>query len=123
MEFKIPIVIHVDYGGFTLTGRVHELLAERKVPWLKRCAKTADGRWFLPHKEDDELRRDPDLVEVVRELEGEFVAAITDINDWTARNRLEQQLLHGLKVVNVTVSIEIEEHDGKETVRVTGGNW
>ena len=123
MEWKIPIVIRTDYGGFGLTALMHERLLERQVSWLERCQRTSDGRWFLPYDEDDELRRDPDLVDVVRQLEVELAAAVSDMKDWTERRRLELELLHGLKVVQATVVIEIHDHDGKETIRVTGGAW
>jgi len=123
MEWKVPLVIHTDFGGFGLTSLMHERLLERKVPWLERCQKTAGNRWYLPYEDDDELRRDPDLVDVVRQLEVELAAASSDMGNWAERRELERAYLHGLKVVEVTVVLEINDHDGKETVRVTGGTW
>jgi hypothetical protein len=63
------------------------------------------------------------LVDVVRQLEVELAAATADMNDWTQRRALERELLHGLKVVQVRVVLEIHDDDGKESVRVTGGTW
>lgn len=123
MDWKVPLVIHTDFGGFALTSRMHGLLLERGAPWLERCQKTSDGRWYLPYQENDELRRDEHLVEVVRQLETEFAVATADVDDWTERRALEREMLHGLRVVDVRVVVEIDDHDGKETVRVTGGVW
>lgn len=123
MDWKIPVVIHADFGGFALTSRMHELLLERGAPWLERCQRTSDGRWYLPYEEDDELRRDDHLVAVVRQLEAELDSRSQDLESWQDRRALERELLHGLKVVDVRVVVEIDDHDGKETVRVTGGAW
>lgn len=123
MEWKIPLVVHTDYGGFGLTSLMRERLQERQVPWIERCQPTSDGRWYLPYNEGDEFRRDSDLVDVVRQLEIEFAAMVSDITDWTERQKIERNLLHGLQVVEVQVVLEIHDHDGKETVRVTGGRW
>lgn len=122
IEWKIPMVIHVDHGGFSLTATVHERLETAGVSWLSRCDRASDDRWYLPF-DDEGLRRDPDLVDVVRQLEVELEAATAELEDWSDRQVLERQLLHGLRVVNVRIVVEVLDDDGKETVRVTGGSW
>jgi hypothetical protein len=123
LEWRVPMVLHADHGAFALTALMHERLAEREVPWLGRCQRASDDRWYMP-AEEVELRRDPDLVDVVRQLEVELAAATSSLEEWGERRDLEHRLLHGLRVVSVRVVIEInDDDDGKETVRVTGGTW
>jgi hypothetical protein len=119
IERRIPLVLHDEFGGFSLTARIHDLLEARGTSWLARCARTSDGRWFLPSGED-ELRCDQDLIDVVLELQQELERLTEDVEDWSERRRIEQQLLHGLRVVQATVVIEIDDLDGRERVIVTG---
>lgn len=122
LEWIVPMVVHTDFGGFALTAVMHERLQTTEVPWLSRCERASDDRWYMP-ADDDMLRRDPDLVKVVRQLEAELELRASELDDWSERQPLERQLLHGLRVVDVRIVVEIEEFDGKETVRVTGGTW
>lgn len=121
MEIKVEMVIHDAFGGFGLTRLIHERLEERGVTWLSSCASTSDDRWYLPYDKEDELRRDPDLVAVVRQMEIELEEMSSGIDDWQERRDLELRMLHGLKSVTVHVTIDVEDHDGRETVRVYGG--
>lgn len=121
MEMKVQMVIHDAFGGFGLTRVMHDRLEERGVAWLSRCASASDDRWYLPYEDEDELRRDPDLVEVVRQLEVELEEESAKIDGWEERRDLELRLLHGVRSVTVHVTIDVEDHDGRETVRVYGG--
>jgi len=120
METKVSLVIHAEHGGFSLTEEIVERLRSRGVSWLDRLGD-AGGRWYLPADGDD-LRGDPDLVDIVREISAEVRSASVDL-DWRARETLERRLLHGLRVADVTVLIVVEDDDGLERVRVTGGVW
>jgi hypothetical protein len=71
--------------------------------------------------EEEELRRDKDLVAVIKELEEEFESRVENIESWRGRAKIQQEMLRGLKVVSVRVGIEILDYDGKEQVRVFGG--
>lgn len=121
MEFKIPMVIHDKHGGFSLTNRIHGELEKRKVPWLSRLGKSGSC-WYLPYEDGEDLRRDETFVDIVRHLFRELEAKENEL-DWREWKALEQETLDGLRVVDVRVVIEVHDHDGKETVRVTGGTW
>lgn len=123
MSMSFQMVIHVDFGGFSLTRSVYERLKQRGVEWLPRCAKNSMGCWYLPYEDGEELRRDPDLIEVVRQLEAEVEEFGAKLETWEERRDLERRLLGGIRNITVHVNIEIEEHAGRETVRVTGGAW
>lgn len=120
MEMKVQLVLHRTHGGFSLTREIVDRLRERRVPWIGRLGDGGD-RWYLPSDGED-LRRDQDLVDVVREIEFEMSEASKRL-DWRARELLERQLLDGLRAVTVTVAIDVEDYDGLETVRVRGGIW
>jgi len=123
MEFHVPVAVHVSHGGFGLTPVMHERLLERDVSWLARCGRASDGRrWYLP-SDGDELRRDPDLVEVVRQLEHELEERTAGVESWAERADIERRLLDGVRVARVRIVIEVEDDDGRETIRVTGGTW
>lgn len=121
MKIKVQMVLHDAFGGFGLTRVMYERLEERGVAWLSRCARYANDRWHLPYEDGDEIRRDPDLVEVVKELEVEFEETCSAIDDWEERGDIERRLLHGVRAVTVHVTIDVEDHDGREHVRVYGG--
>lgn len=126
MEWTVPVVLHTEFGGFHLTTEMVDRLKKRKCAWVSKCHST-DGRhpyWYLPYDDDsNELRRDPDLVAVVEELTAEYDAACENIEGWKERTELRQSMLANLQVVQIRIVIEIEDHDGRETVHVTGGAW
>jgi len=129
MGWKQKVVIHTEFGGFTLTPEIVKRLKARECEWIDRCGGPHGGAFYLPYEEEDPdaLRRDLDLIEVVEELTKQYEAKIdaeqgTRIS-WRDRAELRRDLLGGLKVVEVTIEIEIEDYDGKETVRVSGGVW
>ncbi len=122
IERTIPVVLHDEFGGFALTAKVHELLMARGASWLQECGPTSDGRWYLPAGRDD-LRGDPDLVEVVAEVTQEFEQLTEGLEDWRERKIIEQRLLHGLKVKYCTVVITIDELNGRERVLIEGWGW
>ena len=119
MQFETEVVIHDAFGGFSLTDEIVERLKERKCAWADKLQRASHGEWYL--FEDDEFRRDPDLVAVVKEIREELDRRVEDLHSWRDRAALEQEMLHGLKVVRVAITLEIEDYDGKETVRVRGG--
>jgi hypothetical protein len=124
MEVAFDMVIHTQFGGFSLTQEIVERLRKRGCPWVDEIGRASStGPWYLPYREgdEDELRRDEHLLAVVRELTEELEARVQDVKSWRERAEVEQELLHGLKVVTVHVGIDIEEDDGKERVRVYGG--
>lgn len=126
MEFVVPVVLHTEFGGFHLTGEMIERLTKRKCEWVSKCRKTegSNPRWYMPFDDgSNELRRDPDLVAVVQELADEYEKACEGIEVWQERTKLRQTMLANLEVVHVRVVIEIDDHDGRETVHVTGGAW
>ena len=125
LNFKL--VIHTEFGGFSLTQEMVDRLAERGCKWADKCGKSygSNPKYYIPYEDDDELkyRSDADLIAVVEELTEEFESKVKELTDWRERRQLERTMLDGLKVVEVNVSVEIEDHDGKETVRVHGGAW
>jgi hypothetical protein len=126
MEWTFPMVIHMEFGGFGLTEEIVRRLGERNCAWVGECQHSAGSnpRWYLPYRDgSDELRKDADLVAVVRELTEEYESRSKDLQSWRERTDLRQNMLNNLRVVDVRVVIEINDHDGKETVRVTGGTW
>jgi hypothetical protein len=129
MEWKEKLVIHDEWGGFGLTERMVEMLKARGCEWADKCGKSggSNPRWYLPYEHDnrDHLRKDPDLVAIVEELTVEYDKRLKDegIRSWKERSALRRELLNDLKVVEVSISIEIDDHDGRESVRVCGGVW
>lgn len=104
---QIEMVVNKCWGGYSLSRKAQELLAERKGVTLVEH----DGHLYVDLDTYDTIyhvvdRHDPDLVAVVRELGN---AA----NGECAK----------LKIVTITVEIETESNDGWETVRVSGGEY
>lgn len=123
MNISFDMVIHAGFGAFSLTDEIVDRLRKRGCAWASDVAKAgATGTWYLPARivDDDEARRDPDLVAVVKELEEELESRVENVESWREREAIEQQMLNGLKVVTVQVSVEILDHDGRESVRVFG---
>lgn len=126
MDWTFSMVIHTEFGGFHLTDEIVRRLTERGCDWISECVKSGETApmWFLPYRNgSDDLRKDEDLVAVVQELSEECDSKAKDLDTWRERAELRRDVLGNLKVVQVHIAIEIEEHDGKETVRVTGGTW
>lgn len=130
MRLTIPLVIHDEFGGFSLTPEIIHRLKGRGCPWVDRCGHDSQKkRYYLPYEEDldDTLRKDPDLVAVVREITEELDERVSEEESampWREQVALRQELLGSLKVVEAHVNLEIEDYDGKERVRVvTGGVW
>lgn len=120
------MVIHTEFGGFHLTEEIIRRLTERGCDWVSECVKTSGSYplWFLPYGDGrDDLRKDENLVAVIQELTEECDSRSEPLKTWRERAELRRDVLANLKVVEVRVVIEIEEHDGKESVRVTGGTW
>ena len=126
MEWKFPMVIHTEYGGFGLNDEMIRRLTERGCKWVSECSKAAGSnpRWYLPYRDgEDDLRKDEDLVAVINELTEEHEFHVEKMKAWRERADHRRETLCNLRVVDVRVVIEIDDHDGKETVRVTGGTW
>lgn len=126
MDLKFSMVIHTEFGGFGLNEEMVRRLTERGCKWISECTKTPGSlpKWYLPYRDGrDELRKDEDLVAVVAELTQEYDVKCKELKSWQERAELRTTMQANLKVVEVTVDIEIEDHDGKESVRVSGGCW
>lgn len=120
---KIPIVINKARSAFALTDALAAELRRRGCSWIGKFARgDVMELWFAPRAVVDEARRDPLLVEIVRSFEAQCAGVPPD-RPWREVTALEQQLLNGLCVVEVSVAIEVEEYNGHETVRVRGGLW
>ena len=91
-ETVFPMVVHKAYGGYGLSRAASEEVARRKG----MQTRVEDGFLYVGDGYDSVAdtvpRHDPDLVAVVREM-GEAAGK-------------------NLKVVNVSVTISIEERDG-----------
>ena len=102
ISMTIPVVINTNYGGYSLSNEASLELARRKGIQTRE-----DGLVFVGTGYETVAvvvpRNDHDLIAVVREM-GERAGS-------------------DLKVVDVTVNIELESYDGKERVRVSGGNY
>jgi hypothetical protein len=121
VNVEFEMVLHVEHGGFSLTDEIVRRLRERGCPWTEKLGKASpDGQWYVM-ADDDEFRRDPDLVAVVKELQGELESRLENLESWRERAALEQEMLHGLKVTRVRVTVEVDDHDGMEFVHVYGG--
>lgn len=122
LNTTFDMVLHTDFGGFSLTDEIRRRLVVRGSKWIEKLGKaSAGGQWYSV--DDDEFRRDADLVAVVRELQAELQSRGEGLQSWRERAKLERELLHGLKVVTVNITVVIEDHDGKESVRVCGGAY
>ena len=100
-QITISMVINTNYGCYRLSLEASKEIARRKG----MLTREENGYLYVENSNDtvDYVvpRNDPDLVAVVREM-GEKAGA-------------------DIKVVEVAVDIDIESHDGKETVSVSGG--
>ena len=129
MNWKVKVVIHDEYGGFSLTEEMVKRLKKRDCKWADRCGKThgSNPHYYLPYDDDDRegYRKDPDLVAVVEELLAEYETKIDSDESlaWREQTSLLRTMTANLKVVEVTVNIEVNEHDGRESISVHGGVW
>lgn len=132
MEWTVPIVIHDEFGGFSLTPEMVQRLKKRGCKWADKCGTNhRKDQYWLPSDYDigneaDNLRMDQDLVEVVRELTEEYKKIVDkkdEILSWREKADLQREMLANLKVIDVRIVIEIDDFDGKETVSVAGGAW
>jgi hypothetical protein len=103
-EFKI--VLNVRYGGFSLTKEMTDWLVKNKGWKVDK-----DGQLEVELYRNDEVRRNPDLIECVRAVQ----KAHAD-DSWS--DRYYDQTF-ALRIFNVTVNLGIEDiHDGKEEAQV-----
>ncbi len=109
---KKQVVINQCYGGFSLSKEAQKWIAVRKGISLRHEEKT-DTYYVIDYKEhewetisDHVSRDDPDLIQVVLQL-------------GKAANGLHAEL----KVVDITIDIDINRHDGMESVFVSGGQY
>jgi hypothetical protein len=82
----------------------------------------------LPSSESadtESFRNDSDLVAVVEELTARYEKKVASENvmPWRYKVQLRRDMLANLKVVEVAVSIDISDYDGRESVSVNGGVW
>lgn len=126
MQWKFDMVIQGEHGGFGLTAEIVDRLRERGCAWVQQCTQaTGSGKWYVSAEleHDGVFRRDPIFVEVVRELTAKLDREGGPLLSWRDRKQLELDFVGGLRVVTVTVEVEISDEDGKESVRVIGGLW
>jgi len=125
MNWKVKVIIHDEYGGFSLTKEMVERLKKRGCKWVDRCGQTGPGNsnYYLPYDDREWLRNDPDLVAVVEELLAEYEVKIDSDESlaWREQSSLLRTMTANLRVVEVTVNIEVNDHDGRESIRVHGG--
>lgn len=112
LPIRKRIVINRRYGGYGLSKEAQKWIALRKGLSLRHEEKT-DTYYVVEFREhewetisDHITRDDPDLIEVVLQL-GERA------------NGLSAEL----KVVDITIEIEISDYDGMESVHVSGGEY
>jgi hypothetical protein len=117
-EFKI--VLNVRYGGFSLTKEMADWLAKNKG-WKiteKNHLDTENdlcglyGEYYPTNKYgEDEIRRNPDLIECVRAVQKAHVK-----DSWSDQHYDKN---FALRIFDVTVNLDIEDvHDGKEEAQV-----
>jgi len=130
MKEKIKVVLHEEqFGSFSLTPRMVQMLQARGCEWVGKCSQPAEGEnYTLPSEfsalnQDNKLRRDPNLIAVIETLMREYDDQTNYDLGWQCRALLRQKLLANLKVVEITVAINVFDQDGRETVQVTGGLW
>lgn len=125
---EIDVVINAAYGGFTVTREMAEwLIANRGWSVVREAdydyatrtpaCRLIESRWgygLPPGTRDDiAFRSDPDLVACVRELRKRRADA--------GRADKRDDPLHDLRIVRVTVAMEIEDYnDGHERVNAYG---
>lgn len=116
MRLEIPVVINVSNEHcFTLNPEVVKRLGERGCKWLHRLGPAPEpGHWYLPADGED-LRRDPDLVEVLRDLTSEYLER-SAMMDWRTAKVLEDELTGGLRVGEVHLDISIDDYAGRESL-------
>lgn len=111
-SIKKQIVINRCFGGFSLSQEAQKWIAVRKGISLRYEEKT--GTYYvIDFKEhewetisDHVTRDDPDLIQVVLQL-------------GAAANGPHAEL----KVIDITIDIDINRHDGMESVFVSGGEY
>ena len=102
-EFKI--VLNVRYGGFSITQEMSDWLAKNKGWKVDK-----DGQLEVEFR-DDEIRRNPYLVECVRAVQKAHA------NDSWSDRYYDKNF--ALRIFDVTVNLDIEDvHDGKEEAQV-----
>jgi hypothetical protein len=118
---KFELVLHTDYGGFSLTDKIVERLLEMDSE-LTEDLPSYEGveMWYHPRANDLEFRRHPDLIKVVKEFQTELVEFEKTDATWEEVAAKQLELLHGLKVVEATIRVDIDEDDGKESLHVYG---
>ena len=127
MDLKFKMVINGTFGGFSLTDEVVERLRKKGCTWTDKLGKaSARGHWYPNsdfEKDEVKYRRDPIFVEVVEEIHAGLESRLEGLESWQEREELTHQMIRGLKVVQVSVVVEIEDYAGKETVQVRGGTY
>lgn len=121
MNKEFEIVIHTEFGGFTLSNLIVERLRAANCPWIDKMNQYGD-RWYSENQDSIEFRCDPFLISAVKEVTLEYDAKSKGL-DYSVSRDLRKKMLAGLKVQEGNFSIEIQDYDGKESVTVNGGCW
>ena len=109
ITLKFPMVLHVPYGGFSLTAAIMDALRAAQWEHFDRLENHEDySHW---------LRQDPTLIRIVREFEAQLAAAKLGYKEM---RELERTLLMGLRVGEVEICVDIEDNDGMESIHVSG---
>lgn len=119
MNREFEIVIHTEFGGFTLSNLIMDKLRAADCPWIDKMNQYG-GQWYSENQDSIEFRCDPYLISSVKEVTLEYNEKSKGL-DYSASRELRKKMLNGLKVQEGSFSIEIEDYDGKESVRV--GGW
>jgi hypothetical protein len=112
IQTEIPVVIG-GREGIVLTRAVVRCLKQRGCKWTSRLAPARKpGRWYLP-ADDHNLRLDPDFVEVVRQLNSDYLRVLETL-DWEEAKDWEDRVTGGLRVGEVVLVVEIDDEGGAE---------
>ena len=119
----LKVVLQTENQRFALTNSLVEAL------WLKRHGweffdklTQADDLWVASADALDALRFDPLLVEAVEQFE-QVCSSECEPGHWESFVHIERRLLNGLRVKKVYIRFDLDNDNGKEHVRVTGGSY
>ncbi len=122
---KIPMVLKRSRSsGFHLTDALVAELRARSWKFGDALTRNMMDRWYVAEDKRAAIRQDGVLLDVVRSFEAQVKELSDAGGSWKDVAGLELALLDGLRAVEVTVRIDVEEEDaGLESVNVCGGLW
>lgn len=125
IALKIPMVLkRTRSSGFRLTDALVAELRARGWSYINDLEQVRPDCWYVGHDKLADVRRDEVFLDVVRSFEAQVKELSDASGSWKDVAGLELALLDGLRAVEVTVRIDVEEEDaGLESVNVYGGLW